>query len=102
MKVQSKAGEPRLEIGKELLCVVPVLEAPTIVLANICRSPGAPVHSISNGACTAANTCAESRLSRCSNGRRNLVVGRVISAQDHHCADRNQVQKPRGACKREG
>jgi hypothetical protein len=27
MKVQSKAGEPRFEIGKELLCLVPVLEA---------------------------------------------------------------------------
>src|SRR4029077_1036085 len=27
MKVQTKASEPRLEIGKELLCFVPVLEA---------------------------------------------------------------------------
>ena len=27
MKVQSKTSEPRLEIGKELLCFVPVLEA---------------------------------------------------------------------------
>ena len=26
MKVQSKTSEPRLEIGKELLCLVPVLE----------------------------------------------------------------------------
>jgi len=27
MKIQSKTSEPRLEIGKELLCFVPMLEA---------------------------------------------------------------------------
>jgi hypothetical protein len=27
VKIQSIAGEPRLEIGKELLCLLPVLEA---------------------------------------------------------------------------
>jgi len=26
MKIQAKTGEPRLEIGKELLCFVPVLQ----------------------------------------------------------------------------
>jgi len=32
MKVQSEASEPRFEIGKELLCLVPVLEADDIVV----------------------------------------------------------------------
>src|SRR6516164_5888285 len=27
MKIQSKTSEPRLEVGKELLCFVPMLEA---------------------------------------------------------------------------
>ena len=27
MKIQSKTNEPRLEVGKELLCFVPMLEA---------------------------------------------------------------------------
>src|SRR5262245_48355098 len=45
--------------------------------------------------------CGE-RLSRCSNGWGALWWAACGSAKDRHCADRNQVQKPRGACKCEG
>ena len=48
MKVQSKASEPRLEICKELLCLVPVLETDDRVVC-ILRGPAPSLHGLRGG-----------------------------------------------------